>query len=271
MENVATFRASCAAADKSTATAWLQATDTLKAPEEAAYDEFVHVVRAIMNNRPVVVKLQTVSRLSEKEASIAALFTRAPPPNVAVPICEFKCRNDLVTWKEPVRKPRQFCNGGTMTSVFVMEEIPHNLIDFLAATPPTHAALTSILRQIGFALLYLVVHHRMSHGDIGSGNLMLRTDSPVTVAEYDLGSLGVHRFPTDGLEPVLIDFQRSVRSRGPVDVGLVADEICMAFDIIRTWMKRPHPFPLEPLISRCGEADDLATLVSVFESIDVVV
>lgn len=250
MENVATFRASCAAADKSSATAWLQS---------ATYD------------RPVVVKLQSVSRLSEKEATIAALFTRDPPPNVSVPICEFKCRNDLVVWKEPIRKPRRFCNGGTMTSVFVMEEIPHNLIDFLSAEPPTHAALTSILQQIGFALLYLAVHHRMSHGDIGSGNLMLRTDVSAAIAEYDLGILGVHHVPTHGLEPVLIDFQRSVRSRGAVDVGLVADEICMAFDIIRTWMKRPHPFAMGPLIQQCGAADNLADLVSVIEDIGAVV
>jgi hypothetical protein len=153
-------------------------------------------------------------------------------------------------------------------SVFVMEEISHNLIDFLAAEPTSAPILTAILKQLGFALMYLAVRHKMTHGDIGSGNLMLDITSAKTV-EYDLGpAFGIHHVNTEGYEPILIDFQRSSTIKNPVaDAGPVADEISMSYDIIRRWMKRPHPFSLDHLINRCEEAADLADLVEIVEEI----
>lgn len=251
MKNVQTFRASCAAGDKTGATAWLIATETLKGPDEAAYDAFVHVMKGLLHRSPVVIKLQDVGHLSEREARIAALLTRHAPPNVIVPICEFKCKNDLIEWKRPLTSAKQFCSGNTdTTSVFVMEYIPHNLIEFLSTTSVTASVYRSILKQLGFALANLHVGLKITHGDIGSGNLMIKITEPPRTIHYTING-EVYSVDTLGYEPILIDFQRSYRYSGQTDYGILADEIAMTFDVIVRWAKDP-PFSLTGVLEELG-------------------
>lgn len=198
-------------------------------------------MKGLRRDHPVVIKLQEVSRLSEKEATIATLLRGHDIPNVAAPICEFKCKNDLIEWKQPLAKgvTKQFCSGKTdMTSVFVMEYIHHNLIDFLSSDRSGSISTPiyiSILKQLGFALANLHINLKITHGDIGSGNMMLELAEPRTIRytingmDYDVG--------TFGYEPILIDFQRSVRYSGEPDPGILADEIAIAFDIVAHWTK----------------------------------
>jgi hypothetical protein len=244
MKHIQTFRASCSVADKSIA--WL-ATE---------YTPNVH---------PVVVKLQEVSRLSEKEAQIAALLSKYDPPNVVYPICEFKCKNDAIDWKQPITTPKQFCSGYTdMTSVFVMEYIPFNLIDYLTTNDVAPAVMTSILKQFGFALLNLYVNLKMTHGDIGSGNIMLDISQPRTLSYTINGQ--THTVDTLGYEPILIDFQRSQRYRGPPDAIVVADEISTTYDIISRWVKA-SPIRLTPYIDRLGNVSTVSDVVDILEEI----
>lgn len=264
-QNIQTFRASCSAGDKQSATAWLSATRTLKEPEEAAYDSFVHVMEGLLHDQPVVVKLQELGRLSEKEAIIAGRLSQYDPPNVAAPICEFKCKNDFIEWKQPIQKAKQFCTGkADMTSVFVMEYIPHNLTEFLATTAVPAAVYRSILKQLGFALTNLHSTLKMTHGDIGSGNMMLRLTSPRTI-EYSICGKP-YSVPTLGYEPVLIDFQRSVQYTGGMDAGMLADEIAMAFDILARWSKDP-PFPLTRVLDALGAAMNLEEILEILTSL----
>lgn len=263
MKHVQTFRASCAAADKTSATAWLSATETLKGPEEAAYDTFVHVMKGLMQESPVVVKLQELSRLSEKESQIAQLLSRYDPPNVAYPICEFKCKNDLIAWRQPLKTPKHFCSGKTdMTSVFVMEYIPHNLIDYLTSTSVSEQVYRSIVQQLGLALLNLYVNLKMTHGDIGSGNLMLDISEPKTLS-YTIGG---HRIDVNtlGYEPIFIDFQRSVRYKGAPDATVVADEIAMTYDILNRWV---GGVPLTPIIDALADVADIEDVIRILMGI----
>ena len=263
---VQTFRASCAAGDKTGATAWLIATETLKSPDDAAYDAFVHVVKGLLRDNPVVIKLQEVGRLSEREARIAAVLSRHAPPNVVVPICEFKCKNDFIEWKRPLTTAKQFCSGKTdTTSVFVMEYIPHNLIEFLSVTPVAAPVYRSILKQLGFALANLHSGLKMTHGDIGSGNLMLEiTEEPRTI-QYTIGSQ-VFAVDTLGYEPILIDFQRSAQYSGQPDYGMLADEIAMTFDVIARWAKEP-PFSITLAIEELGETTRMSDILRLLTNI----
>lgn len=260
MKNIQTFRASCDSGDKSGATAWLTSTHTLKGPEEAAYNSFVHVMKGLLRDHPVVIKLQEVSRLSEKEATIATLLSGRDTPNVAVPICEFKCKNDLIEWKQPLVKgvTKQFCSGKTdMTSVFVMEYIHHNLIDFLSSDrsgsiPISTPIYISILKQLGFALANLHINLKITHGDIGSGNMMLELAEPRTI-RYTINGID-YDVDTFGYEPILIDYQRSVRYSGEPDPAILADEIAIAFDIVAHWTKG-KPVSISSVIEALSASD----------------
>jgi hypothetical protein len=255
LKNVMTFRATCDFADKTVATAWLEATGTLKGPEEAAYDQFVHVTKGLMKEQDVVIKLQGVSRLSEKEAQLAIRFRDNLPPNVVVPICEFKCKNDLITWRQPVTQPKQFCSGKTdLTSVFVMEHIPHNLIEYAMTHPLPRG---TILKQIGFALLNLQVQWGITHGDIASGNIMLDIGDPKTIT-YTIG--GPIHVDTQGYEVVFIDFQRSVQTR---ELGAVLDEICLAYELLWRWAK----WPIRDLMDRIEATTTIPELITNLQSI----
>ena len=258
MKNVMSFRASCDASDKTTATVWLEATTTLKGPDEVAYDQFAHVMTGLMDKHPVVIKLQEIGRLSEKEAQLASRFKTDPPPNVVMPICEFKCKNDFITWNKPLTQPKRFCSGSTnLTSVFVMEYLPYNLIDYATSHSLPRG---TILKQIGFALLNLHINWNITHGDIASGNIMLDIGEPKILTYTIAGH--PYTVNTEGYEVVFIDFQRSMRTTVS-DVGPVCDDICLAYELLARWAK----WPVADLIDRIGAAADLEEAVTLVQSI----
>ena len=254
-----TFQASCATADKTSATAWLQATKTLKEPEEAAYDKFVHVMEGLLQSTKVVVKLQEVSRLSEREAQVAEQFRKNPQNNVAIPICEFKCRHDILQWQKPIRIRTPFCNGSeTLMSVFVMEYIPHHLTEISA---PSTDILRAILKQLGYTLLELHYEQGLTHGDIGSGNMLLDIDTPKTNTYRIAGQ--TRTVDTHGYEPILIDFQRSVKYKAKADAAFAASEISLAHDILSRWWKSP----LDTIQGKLLEAETVADLIAIIDEI----
>lgn len=260
-----TFEAKCAAGDKSSATAWLVATETLKGPEEAAYDEFVHVMEGLLENTKVVIKLQEVTSLSEREASVATQFRNRPANNVVIPICEFKCRHDLLHWMQPIRMREPFCTGGdTLLSVFVMEHISYNLAEYFEKHSNNEQALRSCLKQLGFALAELHFVHGMSHGDIGSGNIMLDIDTPKT----NIYTIAGHQYSVDthGFEPILIDFQRSVKyRRACVDAGTAADEIVLAYEFIARWCGKRDS--MAPVLVRLSEVETMEGLLDIIQQL----
>lgn len=257
--NAHTFQASCSTEDKSSATAWLQATKTLKEPEEAAYDEFVHGMEGLMKSTKVIIKLQAVSRLSEREAQVAEQFRKNPQNNVAIPICEFKCRHDILQWKKPIRMRTPFCNGSdTLMSVFVMEYIPHHLTEI---PPPPADILHAILKQLGYTLLELHYEQGLTHGDIGSGNMLLDIDTPKTNTYHIAGQ--TRTVDTHGYEPILIDFQRSVKYKGAPDAAFAASEIAMAYDILSHWWK----IPMDTLQEKLDVVETVADLLATIDAI----
>lgn len=264
-----TFQASCAVADRSSATAWLQATHTLKGPDESAYDAFVHVMEGLFRTTRVVIKLQEVGRYSEREAAVADIFRRRPHTNVASLICEYKCRHDLLHWQNPIRTPMPLCNGeDVLLSVFVMEYIPYHLTE---TQYPSDLAFRSTLKQLGYTLMELHYEYGLTHGDIGSGNLMLDIGAPKTNT-YTIGGQ-VRTVDTYGYEPILIDFQRSVPYSLAVREGpykddypsFVVDEIATTYNIIGRWMNRRAE--MDVLEKRLAAAETQADVLRIIDEI----
>jgi hypothetical protein len=71
---------------------------------------------------------------------------------------------------------------------------------------------------------------------------------------------------THGVEPILIDFQRSVKYRAPCqDVGAAADEIAFAYDIIARWCDKRAI--LGPIIDRLSVVDTMEELLDIIQQI----
>lgn len=241
LHDVQTFRASCDAGSKDSATAWITATKTLKSPDEVAYNSFAHVMEGLLANEPVVIKLQTIGRLSNREATVAAYFRANPRRNIVVPICQFQCPHDLVKWQKPLpvrAGSRRLCDGkkgsDPMLSVLVLEYLPHNLIDYLVSQPVSDPVRVSILKQLGFTLIQLHLVDRMSHGDIGSGNMMLDVGEPRRNDYVIRGK--TWSVDTHGVEPILIDFQLSTAFTGRASRDVLVDEIALAYDLLLRWV-----------------------------------
>jgi hypothetical protein len=246
LHDVQTFRASCDAGSKDSATAWITATKTLKSPDEVAYNSFAHVMEGLLAqgngaNEPVAIKLQTIGRLSNREATVAAYFRANPRRNIVVPICQFQCPHDLVKWQKPLpvrAGSRRLCDGtkgsDPMLSVLVLEYLPHNLVDYLVSQPVSDPVRVSILKQLGFTLIQLHLVDRMSHGDIGSGNMMLDVGEPRRNDYVIRGK--TWSVDTHGVEPILIDFQLSTAFTGRVSRDVLVDEIALAYDLLLRWI-----------------------------------
>jgi len=231
LHDVQTFRASCDAGSKDSATAWISATKTLKSPDEVAYNSFAHVMEGLLENEPVVIKLQTVGRLSNREATVTAYFREKTRRNIVVPICQFQCHHDLVKGQKPL--PVR-AGSDPMLSVLVLEYLPHNLIDYLVSQPVSDLVRVSILKQLGFTIIQLHLVDRMSHGDIGSGNMMLDVGEPRRNDYVIRGK--TWSVDTHGVEPILIDFQRSTAFTGRASRDILVDEIALAYDVLARWV-----------------------------------
>jgi tRNA A-37 threonylcarbamoyl transferase component Bud32 len=142
-----------------------------------------------------------------------------------------------------------------------MEHISHNLIEYLDKVKVSEMVRVSILKQLGFTLIQLHVIDRMTHGDIGSGNMMLDVSEPRR-NEYVIGGK-TYSVDTQGFEPILIDFQISTAYRGKPSKDLLIAEITLAYDILERWIH----WDLKELITHVEEAKTLRELTVLIDSI----
>ena len=139
------------------------------------------------------------------------------------------------------------------------------MIDFLSVTPVAAPVYRSILKQLGFALANLHIGLKMTHGDIGSGNLMLEITESSRTIQYTIGGQ-VFAVDTLGYEPILIDFQRSAQYSGQPDYGMLADEIAMTFDVIVRWAKAP-PFSITAVLEEFEETTRMSDILRLLTNI----
>jgi serine/threonine protein kinase len=204
LKHLETFRATCNAADKSQATGWLIAKRSIKTPDEAMYDDFVHVLHSIMKDTQVVVKLQSASSVFErKEYTTLKYLADRKQNNIVDIICHFECNDTMLRWNNTIQTPTQFCKGGNdRLSLTVMEYVPLSLYDIVTYDKEV---ITNIIQHITLTIVEMVMTNAITHGDLNSGNIMIRKEEPI-VKEYRIGNSMI-QFGTYGYEPVFIDFQ----------------------------------------------------------------
>lgn len=260
LHDVQTFRASFDAESKDSATAWMSV------PDEATYDSFAHAMK--IEEGSVVIKFLASERLLNRGSTVAAYFRANPRRNIVVPICQFQCPHDLVKWHKPL--PVKAGNGGLynrsmgldqMLSVVVMGHLPHNLFDYLVSQPVPDAVRVSILKQLGFTLIQLHLVDHMSHGAIGTGNIMVRIGNPHKndyVIQEKTWSVD-----TEGVEPALVDFQRSIAYTVRPNIDFLVDEIAMAYYMLSRWVH----WDLAELIRQVDGSITIDSLLSVIDGI----
>jgi serine/threonine protein kinase len=204
LKNIETFRATCDSADKKVSTGWLVAKRSIKTPDEAQYDEFVHLLLSVMNSTDVVVKLQTANSVySRKENKILHYLSTRKQNNMIGIICQFECNDNLLRWNTEIRSPSQFCAGGNdMFMLTVMEYVPISLPEILKYDTNI---VRNVIQQISFAIIEMNITNAVSHGDLNSGNILIDKGEP-SIKKYNIGG-NIIDFQTMGYEPVFIDFQ----------------------------------------------------------------
>jgi serine/threonine protein kinase len=236
-ELLTTFKSVCSPKE---AHAKLLGTTSLKSPDEA--DEFVHVVKSLVESNPVIVKVQEYGRMLIMELAIQKRL--ATHPNVVHYVCDFECKFNPIIWTKPLEKPHTFCDAeGTKYHLIIMEYINHSLHSFLEGSSDiTVPILTSLVKQMGFTLLDIHLNYGISHNDLNRGNILLHIDEPETIT-YTFEDI-CKSVDTFGHRVVLIDFQRSslvddVDDEYDYKIVQAADEISLAYELMKKWSTSP--------------------------------
>jgi hypothetical protein len=204
LKNIETFRATCNSADKKLSTGWLVAKRSIKTPDEAQYDAFVHLLLSVMNSTDVVVKLQSANSVfSRKENNILQYLIARKQNNMIGVICQFECNDNLLRWNTEIHSPSQFCIGGNdKLMLTVIEYIPITLLEILNYDTKI---VRNVIQQISYAIIEMNITNAVSHGDLNSGNILVDKGEP-EIKKYNIGG-NIFEFQTMGYEPVFIDFQ----------------------------------------------------------------
>jgi serine/threonine protein kinase len=230
-----TFKSVCSPEE---AHAKLLGVNSLKTPEEA--DEFIHVIKSVVGDKSVIVKVQEYGRMLVMELNIQKRL--ATHPNIVRYICDFECKFNPIVWTKPLEKPRTFCDAeGVKMHLIIMEYINNALDTFLETSDVTGEVLTSLVKQVGFALLDIHLNYGISHNDLNRGNILLQIGEPESI-EYVFEDVR-KSVQTFGHLVVFIDFQRSslVEESDEYEYKIIqaADEISLAFELMKKWTKSP--------------------------------
>ncbi len=183
---------------------------SMKSADESP--EFVHVLESFIPEHgpdKVVVKIMdNVENRATVERELYALEEMKDFANSVKMLCHFGCLDDKNRWMDPVRGPVKMCNNKKDDLYFiVLEYLDGDLEDFFAAASFEQVAAFFI--QVVLALLEMGFEYRINHGDIHSGNVLIR----YTDQEYAFYSIKGVRFKTktQGIIPVFLDYGRSSR------------------------------------------------------------
>ena len=254
IENLTTFKKVCNSKEASTQLVGIK---SLKDPLES--DSFIHVVLSKYKNEDLIVKIQEPGKMLTTELKIQKEL--ANQTNVVHYICDFPCLFNS-TWKNPIEKPKTFCDTeGTEYHMIIMEYINNDLADFLEKDH-TQDNLISIVKQVGFSLLEIHMNHKIHHGDINRGNLLVDFSIPKEI-EYKVGKYS-KKVNTLGYEFVLIDFQRgNIIKTEEEDTlfQLAIDEISLAYELMSKWSGKKI---LESLMNRimiCKSVEEVFSIL----------
>ena len=231
-----------------------------KAAEETSMhkDDFVHVILSKLQDydKPVVVKVYDANKLHlllEKKILEKIRGYR----NTARLICEFSCDDNKNNYITKLTKQIKFCERGTNKLLyaerplgistlrnadafhklyfFVYEYIAHgDISDYLKKTRDVQIIKTLIL-QVVCVIIELATIYKVCHGDLNSGNILIKTTDEKTL-EYRIGD-EIVVIESNGIIPLIIDFGRSKFYDEPINNQHVWYDIIIVITLINTYIK----------------------------------
>lgn len=186
----------------------LRGKQSLKDSREAGMDDdnFVHVIKSVLDtyDKPVVVKIMDARSFFVKRELAAITRLTDFDYNVQM-ICHFSCMDDKNRWNQSYENQSlQFCNNKTDNLHFIVYEYIEegDVGNYLRKATLKEAA--SLLFQISMTLMIMAYTHHVFHGDLNTGNILLRkTEKTKTMYTVRDNSVFIQ---THGFEPVFIDF-----------------------------------------------------------------
>lgn len=187
---------------------------SLKAAEDvgSGINEFVHVLIANIKkntttNTTCVIKVHRADNLFV-DREIKILQALQTYKNIVQYICHFECNNDIQIFMKPLGKHKpSLCNEkeDIKMKFIVMEYIHNGDIEPYLKSQNVHT-LKSIILQSALIIIELGHLHNIYHGDINSGNILIKSTHKSKLT-YDVFGKQYH-VTTSGVRPVFIDFGR---------------------------------------------------------------
>jgi serine/threonine protein kinase len=242
--NVSTYRVVC-----NDPAANIILTTSLKFAHEVGShdDDFVHVAKGRLQKygKDCIVKVHhAVNPLYDRELRILQHLCHYQ--KIVQYVCHFSCMDKKERWIHDIlaHKPILPCSiTGTDNLAFIVMEYISNgsITDFFNVTPSFNQ-LKSLFLQTALLIIELGMKHKVYHGDLNSGNILLKRTHANAMITFDMEG-GMIKINTHGIRPVLIDFGRGgFYDKKAKNRSLIMDDIMIAFSMYSNWVKHNEPF-----------------------------
>ncbi len=219
----------------------VRAQTSLKYGDEVDEDDFVHVSLAkLAKKHPVVVKVHmSHSEFAKREVKFLKLLRGNR--NVVQYICDFECKDSLERWKMPLNQSSSLClaTGKDMLHFIVIEYIENGDLASWMRNTIDEKTITTFFMQTAMILIDFGFKYRFMHGDINSGNILVRKTQKERL-KYSFPDGKYIYVSTHGFMPIFLDFGRSYE----LDHGykskairfIVLQEILAAYIVMANYM-----------------------------------
>ena len=217
----------------------------LNGHENTSGDDFSHIALAKYKNKDefVIKILSTNSMFLPRELKL--LQTLKNYKNVVQYICHISCDDDKSKWVGAIINPITPCfNKGNDSLTYIKDG---SLIGFLQQTP-TLRQLHSLFLQTAYTIMEIGLIYNIYHGDINSGNILLKK-TPLRKTFRYMGSQ--YELKSFGFQVVFIDFGRGNFFKNypeTTKISHIIDDILISFDVFTRYIS--SIFLKEKLISR---------------------
>ena len=191
--------------------------------------------------KPVIVKIQNENTpFIKRELPILHLLHNYK--NTAKYICDFSCIDEERRWIKPIKHHVTLCNGVKEPMRFIiMEYIENGDIEPFLTTTQNIPALQSFFIQSACVIFELAEKYKITHGDLHSGNILLKTATNKT-ATYEIQDT-TYRIQTHGKIPIIIDFGRARLETRKIAFTHIMEDITVLFHIYLSYIKQNEHIP----------------------------
>jgi serine/threonine protein kinase len=264
---VDTYKVACEAND-------IEGQESLKSAHEVGtgINQFTHVLRSVLAKKhQVIVKVLDASSgviLHELNCMKHLKDFR----NTVTYICDFVCADDKKRWMYNITSQRTLCdpNGEDLLHFIVMEFIENGSIDEYISEIEGQDTLylSSFILQIALAIMEMGTVHKVYHGDLNTGNILIYRTSKkhITYKVFDKE----YKVKSNGIYPVFIDFGRGgLYKKTSKNKSEIIDDITIALSVIEPWISSK---PLKQKLAKLTQAiykaprDDLHHIIELLRS-----